>query len=53
MYPNASVSGFFFAHPESKYFSIGEITEEQLIDYAQRKNVNPEEIRKFLMANLG
>ncbi len=53
MYPNASVSGFFFAHPESKYFSIGEITEEQLRDYAQRKNVNPEEIRKFLLANLG
>ena len=53
MYPNASVSGFFFAHPESKYFSIGEISEEQMIDYAKRKNVKPEEIRKFLLANLG
>ncbi|MCE5206207.1 MAG: methionine synthase [Porphyromonadaceae bacterium] len=53
MYPNASVSGLFFAHPESKYFSVGEISEEQMIDYAQRKNVKPEEIRKFLLANLG
>jgi 5-methyltetrahydrofolate--homocysteine methyltransferase len=53
MYPNASVSGLFFAHPDSKYFSIGEITEEQLDDYARRKNVKPEEIRKFLLANLG
>lgn len=53
MYPNASVSGLLFAHPESKYFAIGEISEEQMIDYAQRKNVKPEEIRKFLLANLG
>jgi 5-methyltetrahydrofolate--homocysteine methyltransferase len=53
MYPNASVSGLFFAHPESKYFSIGEIDEAQMIDYARRKNMKPEEIRKFLLANLG
>jgi 5-methyltetrahydrofolate--homocysteine methyltransferase len=53
MYPNASVSGFFFAHPESKYFTIGGISEEQLADYARRKNVPPDEIRKFLLANLG
>lgn len=53
MYPNASVSGLYFAHPESKYFSIGEIDEAQMIDYARRKNMKPEEIRKFLLANLG
>ncbi len=53
MYPNASVSGLFFAHPESKYFSIGEIDEAQMIDYARRKNMKSEEIRKFLLANLG
>ena len=53
MYPNASVSGLFFAHPDSKYFSIGEIDEVQMIDYARRKNMKPEEIRKFLLANLG
>lgn len=52
MYPNASVSGLFFGHPESRYFAIGEISEEQVADYAQRKNVTPEEIRKFLLANL-
>lgn len=52
MYPNASVSGLFFAHPQSSYFAIGEISEEQVIDYARRKNVRPDEIRKFLLANL-
>lgn len=52
MYPNASVSGLIFAHPRSKYFAIGEISGEQLIDYAERKKVEPEEIRKFLLANL-
>ncbi len=52
MYPNASVSGLFFAHPESKYFAIGEIDEEQVADYARRKGTDPESIRKFLLANL-
>lgn len=52
MYPNASVSGFLFAHPQSKYFAIGEISEEQVADYALRKQKNPDEIRKFLLANL-
>jgi len=53
MYPNASVSGLFFASEESKYFGIGEINEEQVVDYAQRKQMEQEEIRKFLLANLG
>lgn len=52
MYPNASVSGLFFAHPQSKYFAIGEISEKQMEDYARRRNVTPDEIRKFLLANL-
>lgn len=52
MYPNASVSGLFFAHPQSKYFAIGEISEVQVADYARRRNVTPDEIRKFLLANL-
>jgi 5-methyltetrahydrofolate--homocysteine methyltransferase len=52
MRPGASVSGFFFAHPQSRYFDVGEISEEQLADYARRKNVTPEDIRKFLTANL-
>lgn len=52
MYPNASVSGFFFAHPQAYYFAIGKISEEQVKDYAERKNVTPDAIRKFLLANL-
>lgn len=52
MHPNASVSGLFFSHPQSKYFGIGEIDEAQMVDYANRKKKNPDEIRKFLMANL-
>jgi hypothetical protein len=53
MYPNASVSGLFFAHPQSKYFAIGEISEKQVEDYARRRNVTPDENRKFLLANFG
>lgn len=52
MYPNASVSGFFLAHPESSYFAVGEISEEQLEDYAARKGQEAKEMRKFLLANL-
>ena len=52
MYPNASVSGLLFAHPDSKYFAIGEISEEQLVDYANRKNVDASAVRKFLISNL-
>lgn len=52
MYPNASVCGLYFAHPLSKYFMIGRINEEQLIDYAQRKSKSVDETRKWLAANL-
>lgn len=52
MYPNAAVSGLFFAHPESKYFGIGEIDEVQVADYASRKGVKVNDIKKFLLANL-
>lgn len=52
MYPNASVSGLFFGHPQSKYFAVGEISEEQVIDYARRRGTTADEIRKFLLANL-
>lgn len=52
MYPNASVSGLIFAHPQSKYFAVGAISEEQLADYAQRKNIPSENVRKFLLSNL-
>ena len=48
MYPASSVSGFYFAHPESKYFTIGKIAKDQVIDYAKRKNMSLEETEKWL-----
>lgn len=52
MFPTAAVSGYYFANPKAKYFGVGKITEEQLQDYAQRKNVDPEFARKWLRPNL-
>lgn len=51
MFPNASVCGLYFAHPASKYFMIGKIDENQLVDYARRRNKTPEEMKKWLAAN--
>lgn len=48
MYPASSVSGFYFAHPESKYFSVGKISKDQVIDYARRKDMPLEEIERWL-----
>jgi len=52
MQPTASVAGLFFAHPASKYFMIGRISDEQLNDYARRSGTTAEEARKFLTKNL-
>ena len=52
MKPHASVCGLMFAHPASKYFSVGTIGKDQLEDYARRRGKSTEEIRKFLAANL-
>lgn len=52
MFPTAAVSGYYFANPQAKYFGVGKITEEQLQDYARRKNVDPEFARKWLRPNL-
>ncbi len=52
MYPTASVCGLFFAHPEAKYFSVGKISDEQLNDYAKRKNEKPEIVEKFIKGML-
>jgi 5-methyltetrahydrofolate--homocysteine methyltransferase len=52
MYPAASVSGFYFARPESKYFGLGKISKDQVIDYAQRKSMTVEEMEKWLAPNL-
>ncbi|XVJ67625.1 MAG: methionine synthase [Lacibacter sp.] len=48
MYPASSVCGWYFAHPESKYFGVGKIEKDQLADYAQRKGMSPEEATKWL-----
>ena len=52
MQPHASVSGVMLAHPASQYFSVGKISEEQLNDYAKRRGLPIDEMRKFLGANL-
>jgi 5-methyltetrahydrofolate--homocysteine methyltransferase len=52
MVPAASVSGYYFAHPESRYFALGKIKEDQLQDYADRKNLKLEEARRWLSPNL-
>ena len=48
MYPAASVSGWYFSHPESKYFGLGKITNEQVEDYAVRKGMTKEEASRWL-----
>ncbi|WP_234735027.1 methionine synthase [Tellurirhabdus bombi] len=48
MYPASSVSGFYFSHPESKYFATGKINKDQVHDYAQRKNMSVEDVERWL-----
>jgi 5-methyltetrahydrofolate--homocysteine methyltransferase len=48
MYPGAAVCGWYFSHPQSTYFGIGKITDDQLQDYAQRKGMSIEEATKWL-----
>ena len=52
MWPAASVSGYYFAHPQAQYFGLGKITEEQLKDYSQRRNISIDQARKWLNPNL-
>ncbi|MGI8821244.1 MAG: vitamin B12 dependent-methionine synthase activation domain-containing protein [Chthoniobacterales bacterium] len=52
MHPGASVSGLYFAHPESKYFAVGKIERDQVIDYAARKATPVDFIEKWLSPNL-
>jgi 5-methyltetrahydrofolate--homocysteine methyltransferase len=48
MYPAASVSGLYFSHPESKYFNVGKIGKDQVLDYHKRKGMSIEEIERWL-----
>lgn len=52
MYPTAAVSGFYFAHPQSRYFGLGKITKDQVENYAVRKNMPLEEVERWLSPNL-
>lgn len=52
MYPASSVSGFYFSHPQSRYFGVGKINKDQVEDYAERKRKPIEEIEKWLSQNL-
>ena len=52
MQPHASVSGLLFAHPQARYFDLGRIGEDQLQDYARRRGLPVETVRRFLSSHL-
>ena len=52
MWPGSSVSGLYFAHPESRYFSLGKIDRDQVAEYAVRKGMTVAEIERCLGSNL-
>jgi len=52
MWPGSSVSGFYFAHPESRYFNVGKIEADQVEDYARRMQISREEAERWLAPNL-
>jgi len=52
MFPAASVSGFYFSHPDSRYFAIGKISKDQVENYADRKGMSVQEIERWLSSNL-
>jgi 5-methyltetrahydrofolate--homocysteine methyltransferase len=52
MFPGAAVSGFYFAHPQSKYFTVGKIGSDQFEDMAARRNIDKVELERYLAPNL-
>ncbi len=52
MWPGSSVSGLYFAHPESRYFSVGKIDRDQVVDYQRRKGMSVAEVERWLGPNL-
>jgi 5-methyltetrahydrofolate--homocysteine methyltransferase len=52
MFPGAAVSGYYFSHPDSRYFGVAEIGQDQAADYAERKGMTLEEAEKWLAPNL-
>jgi 5-methyltetrahydrofolate--homocysteine methyltransferase len=52
MWPGAAVSGWYFSHPESKYFAVAKLAKDQVLDYAARKGMTIEQAERWLSANL-
>jgi 5-methyltetrahydrofolate--homocysteine methyltransferase len=52
MWPGSSVSGLYFAHPEARYFTLGKIDRDQVVDYAERKGMTDQEVERWLGPNL-
>ena len=52
MWPAASVSGWYFAHPKAKYFGLGQLKKDQIVDYATRKGMTVEEVEKWMAPSL-
>ena len=52
MWPASSVSGYYFANPDSKYFGLGKIKEDQVIDYAKRRSISTDKATKWLAPNI-
>jgi 5-methyltetrahydrofolate--homocysteine methyltransferase len=52
MWPASSVSGFYFAHPEARYFGVARIGRDQVEDYARRRGVSVAQAERWLAANL-
>ena len=52
MSPSSTVSGYYFSHPNSKYFPVGKIQDDQIEDYSKRKNMTINEVRKWLLSNI-
>jgi 5-methyltetrahydrofolate--homocysteine methyltransferase len=53
MYPTAAVSGFYYSHPDSRYFGVGMINKDQVVDYAHRKGMEIHQMERWLSPNLG
>jgi 5-methyltetrahydrofolate--homocysteine methyltransferase len=52
MWPAASVSGYYFGNKEAKYFGLGKITQDQVEEYAKRREINIDEANKWLNPNI-
>jgi 5-methyltetrahydrofolate--homocysteine methyltransferase len=53
MFPTAAVSGFYYSHPDSRYFSVGKVARDQVESFAVRKGMSLAEAERWLAANLG